>query len=236
MRELTFSHVFESCPDCRFRGTDVFSNNDLQAFGVVSTYAPGQALFLEGDKARGAYIILHGVVRLQRSAASPAETFVKIAGPGDAASIAPLFAGRTHALSARAVDITTVQFIERRTVLHLLARNSGRWQQALEAIHRTHRIHPRNVDPAAIVRLSDYILRSAGEEARSMNSLDVGLELTTRELALLLHLKVATLQEAAAEIERRHVLFFRGHRVAVTNIPTLEQIIDEAERRERVAS
>lgn len=236
MREPTLPHVLESCPECRLRAADLFPNLDLGSVATCRTYASGEMLFREGDEPRGAYIIVDGVVRLRRSASSAAEPFVKIARAGDALSIASLLSGGKHAVSAETVDPTTVQFIERRAVLRLFAADIGQWQRTLDAIQRTHRSHPRNVDPAAIVRLSEYILRSAGPDTRSANTLDIDLQLTTRELALLLRLKVATLQEAAEELERRRVLFFHGHRVAVTDMPTLAQIIDEAERRERVAS
>ena len=236
MRGLTLPHVLESCSECRLRAADVFPNIDLSTVATIRRYTAAQALFREGDEPRGAYIIVGGVVRLVRTGSSAAEPFVKIARPGDALSLGPLLTGSTHAVSAEAVDVTTVQFIERRAVLRLFAADVGRWQRTLDAIERTHRRHPRNVDPAAIVLLSEYILQSAGPGTRPANTLDMDLQLTTRELASLLRLKLDTLQEAVAELERRRVLFFHGHRVAVTNMPTLAQIIDEAERRERVAS
>jgi CRP-like cAMP-binding protein len=236
MREPTLPHVSESCSECRLRAADLFPNVDFGVVATPRTYASGELIFHEGDEPRGAYIIADGVVRLAQHTGASRAPFVKIARTGDALSIGPLLTGGMHAVSAQAVDPTTVHFIERRAVLRLFAADIGRWQRTLDAIQRTHRIHPRSVDAVAIVRLSEYVLRSAVTDANGAGAIDIDLQLTTRELAQLLRMKLSTLQETADELERRRVLFVHGHRVVVTDAPTLLQIVTAAERRARIAS
>ncbi len=77
--------IIESCTTCKERGHFLFCNLSNQAveqlnrIKSVATYPRGTTLFMEGQDARGIFILRHGRAKLSTSAADGKTIILRIA-------------------------------------------------------------------------------------------------------------------------------------------------------------
>lgn len=81
----------------------------LASIAIREQYTAGEALFLEGEAARGIYILLSGQVRLSRTSLSGREQVLQVVTPGHHFNLVPVFDGGGCPVNAFALtDATTL--------------------------------------------------------------------------------------------------------------------------------
>jgi CRP-like cAMP-binding protein len=172
--------------------------------GQRRTCAPGELLFLEGDRSHRVYVCVEGRIRLFLTMPSGRELLVGIKSPGDEFGELSALDGRPRSSSAAALDSTVVAEIRADRFMELLRDEPQLWVavcQSLSAQLRlaNDRLVTRNSDSAVVrtgrmlVELASMTMRHGGpsgtfELALTQNDLAgwIGAtrESTARALAL----------------------------------------------------
>ena len=132
-----------NCGTCGMRDIALFSELNDQDFSLIHApiddmaYQPGQALYLESDKAAGIFTLRKGMIKLSRVTPDGRQRILRILRPGDVAGLEAL---ATNRYDSEAVALTEVEVCRIPSdVIHRLSQQSPRmhwrllqkWQEAL---------------------------------------------------------------------------------------------------------
>ncbi len=164
------------------------------------TLDAGEALFRQGDRAVGIFMVEQGRLRLIRHAVDHREVVLHTARPGDLFAEAALFSDAYHC-DAVAVVATRVRFYPKRELLAAFRSDPARAERFMAVLaHQVQmlraRLEERNIRSAR-ARILHHLALAAGPDGRT-----VALDGTIMELAAELGLSHEALYRTLAELEK----------------------------------
>ena len=91
--------IIENCVDCKLRqGFCDLPSEPLGAFNALGhqhTYPGGSVLFMEGQQARGAFVLCSGRVKLSTTSREGKILILKIAAPGEVLGLSAVISSRS---------------------------------------------------------------------------------------------------------------------------------------------
>src|SRR6201987_4217406 len=118
--------IIENCVTCPHREDRLFCNlppaavQRLSEITSASSYPKGATLFVEGQAARGVFILCAGRVKLSTSSADGKSLIVRIAEPGEVLGLPATVTGKLYELTADVLEPTQANFIARTDFLNFL--------------------------------------------------------------------------------------------------------------------
>lgn len=106
-----------------FSGLDAHSLADLSEAAFPHDYDPGQLIILEGEPAKGLYLIQHGWLKVSKIAADGREQILQFLGSGDIFNAVSVFTSTPNPASVTALEPARVWIIAREKLLDLLDTN-----------------------------------------------------------------------------------------------------------------
>src|SRR5437588_1984601 len=94
--------MIESCVECEHRGDYRFCNlpavtiEKLDKMRSAAVYPKGAILFLEGQEARGVFVLCHGSAKLMTSSEQGKTIILRIAAPGEVLGLSAAISGRPY--------------------------------------------------------------------------------------------------------------------------------------------
>lgn len=130
-----------TCEECPVRRYAMFCNLEanarrrLESAAHVMPYPAAATLLVEGEPARGVFIVCSGSVKLTATAPGTGRTIVaRVAKAGEVLGIAATMSGRPHALNAETAELCQAAFIRRDDFLRLVAEFGAVATRALEQL------------------------------------------------------------------------------------------------------
>src|SRR5262249_2012696 len=108
-------YLFCNLPDAAVR--------ELNELRSTATYPKGAMLFLEGQEARGIFILCHGRAKLSTSAANGKTVILRLADAGEVLGLSAVLAGRPYENTAEIMEPTQANFVRRDDFLKFLSRH-----------------------------------------------------------------------------------------------------------------
>src|SRR5271170_6366674 len=155
--------IIENCIACPHREDRIFCNlppaavQHLAKITAASSYPKGATLFVEGQTARGVFVLCNGRVKLSTSSMDGKTLIVRIADPGEVLGLPATVTGKPYELTADVIEPTQANFISRTDFLGFL-RDHG--ETALRAAQQLGETYHAAVSEMRSIGLS----RSAGEK------------------------------------------------------------------------
>src|SRR6201997_2760671 len=118
--------IIENCVTCPHREDRLFCNLPpaaVQRLAVItsaSSYPKGATLFVEGQAARGVFILCAGRVKLSTSSIDGRTLIVRISEPGEVLGLPATVTGTPYELTADVIEPTQANFISRTDFLNFL--------------------------------------------------------------------------------------------------------------------
>src|SRR5438445_3976324 len=118
--------IIESCLSCPHREDQLFCNlpplavQKLAAITSAAAYPKGATLFVEGQSARGVFILCSGKVKLSTSSADGKSLILRISEPGEVLGLPATVTGKPYELTADVIEPTQANFISRADFLLFL--------------------------------------------------------------------------------------------------------------------
>jgi len=125
MRSTYGLSVIDNCMVCTLREGRLFcdlSHDDLQALDAIkfsSVFPRGAMLFVEGQAARGVYVLCTGRVKLMTTS-SEGKTMIRIAGPGEVIGLSATISGKPYESTAEVLESCQVNFIRAEEFMRFL--------------------------------------------------------------------------------------------------------------------
>src|ERR1700752_1409397 len=118
--------IIENCLACPHREERLFCNlsdtaiKALASITSSASYPKGATLFVEGQPARGVFILCAGLVKLSTSSIDGRTLIVRISEPGEVLGLPATVTGKLYELTADVLEPAQANFIARADFLNFL--------------------------------------------------------------------------------------------------------------------
>ncbi len=207
-----------------FEGLDHRHLEELAARGRRKHFVAEQAVFFEGERAEGLYVVLRGRIKVFKLSPKGREQTLKIMGPGEPVGEVAVLSGEPYPASAEALETSEAVYIPRQAFLDLVAREPEVAMRLLAALSARLRFFASLIEDLSLRDVSQRLaahllsLASAGDSEQI-----VDLEVTKTQLSAAVGTVPETLSRAFSQLARAGAVETQGRRVHIKDRTLLER-------------
>jgi len=225
--------IADGCTRCDLRSNDFFCDlpepalKALQKIKHTTTYPAGAILFLEGQSARGVYILCRGRVKLLTTSSDGRTLILKIAEPGEGLGLSSVIGGKPYGVTAEILQPAQLTYIPREDFLKFIrehgeaslhfARHLGRDCHSAYDLLRT-----IGLAQSVSEKLARFLLEWSSKGVMSDGILRVKLALTHEEMAQLIGTTRETVTRTLSTLKKQRIIELAGSTLLLKNRPALE--------------
>jgi CRP/FNR family cyclic AMP-dependent transcriptional regulator len=229
--------IIENCLSCPHREERLFCNlpdSAIKALASITSsaaYPKGATLFVEGQPARGVFILCNGRVKLSTSSADGKTLILRIAEPGEVLGLPATVTGTCYELTADVIEPAQANFIARNDFLSFL-RDTGEAalrvaQQLGETYHSAiSEMRTIGLSHSAGEKLARFLLEWAANYPEEKGQVRIKLTLTHEEIAQMIGSSRETVTRLLADFRRKQLLQVTGSTLVIKNKTALESIVN----------
>ncbi len=228
--------IIESCVSCPHRQDRLFC--DLPAAAVKrlaeitasATYPKGATLFVEGQAARGVFIICNGHVKLSTSAADGKTLILKIADPGEVLGLPATISGKPYEVTAEVLEPTQANFISKIDFQNFLREFGEAALRVARELSETYysafdEMRTIGLSSSAGEKLARFILEWAANQPNGASPLRITLSLTHEEIAQMIGSSRETVTRLFADFKKKDLLQVKGSTLLIKDKAALERLV-----------
>jgi CRP/FNR family transcriptional regulator, cyclic AMP receptor protein len=230
--------IIENCVTCPHREDRLFCNlppaavQRLSVITSASSYPKGATLFVEGQAARGVFILCNGCVKLSTSSIDGRTLIVRISQPGEVLGLPATVTGKPYELTADVIEPTQANFISRTDFLNFLRENGEVSLHVAQQLGETYHaavaeMRSIGLSHSAGEKLARFILDWCAEHHKGDGEIRVKLTLTHEEIAQMIGASRETVTRLFADFKKKQLLEVKGSTVVIRNKSGLEKLIAE---------
>lgn len=193
----------------------------------LHTYAKGQQIFEEGEKAAGFHILLHGLVKIYHISLDGKELVLRLVRPGNSFGEVPVFKGGSWPAAAGAVTASSTLFVPTQDFLKLVHDNADLGLSMLRILSQRLYMFTRKLEAQtgrdAPQRLAAYLMH----RSRLENNADtISLEAPRETLANMLGTARETLSRGLTRLADVGAIEVQGRTVLLRDMELLQNIAE----------
>jgi len=236
MRSPYGLQIIENCVTCPYKESRLFCNlsaatlQHLSDIVASATYPKGATLFVEGQPARGVFILCAGHVKLSTSSSDGKTLILRISEPGDLLGLPATISGRPYEVTGEVIEPTQANFISRTDFLNFL-RDHGeaalRVAQELSETYQSAFAEMRTIglSHSAREKLARFLLDWSAHHASDNGAVRFTLALTHEEIAQMIGASRETVTRLFADFKKRNLLQIKGSSVTIKDKVGLENLV-----------
>jgi len=212
----------------------------LDAISSPATYPKGAILFVEGQEARGAFILCHGRVKLSAGSSAGKSLIFRIAEEGEVIGMPGTLSNKPYEVTAEALEPTQANFIRRADFVAFLQQHGNaalRVAEMLAGIYlRTcNELRYLGLSSTPAEKLARFLLDiAAGQGMAAVAEAATGMEsgqirtkltLTHEEIAEHIGASRETVTRVFADFKKKKLIDVRGSTLVLLNRAGLESIV-----------
>lgn len=239
MRSPYGLEVIENCLTCPHRESRLFCDlppaalQRLSEITASATYPKGATLFVEGQAARGLFILCSGHVKLSTSSSDGKTLIVRISEPGDLLGLPATISGRPYEVTADVIEPTQANFISRTDFLNFLRAHGEAALRAAQELSETYQaafaeMRTIGLSRSAREKLARFILDWSAQHPSSDGAIKFNLTLTHEEIAQMIGASRETVTRLFADFKRKNLLQVKGSSVTIKSKSGLEELLQES--------
>jgi CRP/FNR family transcriptional regulator len=228
--------IIENCLSCPHREERLFCNlpeqtvKALSAITSSASYPKGATLFVEGQPARGVFILCSGRVKLSTSSADGKTLILRISEPGEVLGLPATVTGTCYELTADVVEPAQANFIARNDFLGFLKDNGEAALRVAQQLGETYHaavaeMRTIGLSHSAGEKLARFLLEWAANYPEEKGQIRLKLTLTHEEIAQMIGSSRETVTRLLADFRRRQLLQVMGSTLIIKNKAALESIV-----------
>ena len=227
--------IVDHCAHCTLRADNFFcalspeSRRDLDAIKHTSSYPENATVFVEGQSARGVYVVCQGRAKLTTTSRDGKTLILRIAQAGEILGLHSVISGIAHELTVETLQPCQLAFIAREdfvkflkchadACLHVARHLSRDCQSAYDSIRSIGLSH------SALEKLSRLLLHWADEGRINEGTIRVKLALTHEEVAQIIGISRETVTRMLGDLRKRKVCELKGATLSIWNKAALENL------------
>ena len=225
----------EECASCE-RRTDAFfcklsakAAQSLTEIRRTSSYPAGAILFMEGEQARGVFIVCEGRVKLLTTNSDGKTLIFKIAKPGEILGLNATLAGAPHEITAEALQPARLAYIGREDFLKFIRENGEACLHVAQHLGRDCHsayevIRSIGLSNSVEEKLARFMVEWSAETPVTNGVQRLKLALTHEEIAQLIGCSRESVSRSFSDFKRKHLVEVNGSTLVVTNKGALEHL------------
>ncbi|HEU4415967.1 MAG TPA: Crp/Fnr family transcriptional regulator [Candidatus Angelobacter sp.] len=233
-------HIIENCLKCSFREQRLFCDlpNDalskLQNIKATSVYPKGAMLCLEGQPARGVFVLCTGRAKLTTTSAEGKSIILRIAEPGEVLGLTAVVSGSPYEATIETLEPSQANFISQADFVHFVQEHPDVGMKVAKQL--THNckcaygeiraIGLSNSVPEKIAKLvlkwSENPLDFARKNPREIA---IRVTLTQEEIAQFVGTSRETVSRVLGDFRKKGWLRIKGATWTILNKPALQSLV-----------
>jgi len=202
----------------------------LEKIEHTTHFPAGAIIFMEGQPARGVYVVRSGRVKLLTTSSEGRTLILKIARPGDALGLNSVITGKPYDLTAEILQPTELAFIPRADFLHFITQHGDaclHFASLLSRDCRTAYDVARSIGLSQSVseRLAKFLLDWSSNGPVKEGSVRATLALTHEEIAQLIGASRETVTRTLSEFKKQRTIELHGSTLILKNKQALESLV-----------
>ena len=225
----------DNCAICALKKESFFCHfsdramRDWDRIKHVNSYPEGALLFMEGEEARGVYILCQGRVKLITTNSEGKTFIIKIAQPGQVFGLNSIVTGRPHEVTVETMQPCQFAYITREDFLRFIKDNGDAClrvvQQLGQECHSAYEvIRSLGLANSVSEKLAKFLIGWSAEGRESEGAVRVKLALTHEELAQLIGCSRESVTRTLSDFKRQRLVELNGSTLLVWNKPALETL------------
>ena len=229
--------IIDNCVTCKSREDFLFCSlsrtalESLQKIKSSATYPKGSVLFVEGQNARGIFILCSGRAKLSTSAADGRSLILRIAEPGEVLGLSASVSGRPYEVTAETLEPAQANFVERNNFLHFLKENGEVALRVAQELSNNYysaytEIRSLGLSHTSSEKLAKLLLEwSVNADTRGLEQ-RVKVTLTHEEIAQLIGSSRETVTRSFTELKKKQLIQLKGSTLVIRNRAALEKLVN----------
>ena len=227
--------ILDNCMTCPVREEHLFCNlspaavQRLDEITSPAIYPRSAMLFMEGQKARGVFVLCAGRVKLSTTSSEGKTIITKISDHGDVLGLSATISHRPYEVTAEMVEPGQANFIASEVLLQFLddfvevalrvaEQLSRHYYSAFEGIRTL------GLTPAPGVRFAKLLLGWSVQRGDTRHSLPLHLALTHEEIGEMIGTTRETVSRLFADFNKKELIQSKGCDLFIRNKSALEEI------------
>ncbi|HEV8525101.1 MAG TPA: Crp/Fnr family transcriptional regulator [Terriglobales bacterium] len=228
--------IIESCLTCKVRKDYLFCNlasgaiRDLETITSTGAYPKGAILFVEGQAARGVFVLCLGRAKLSTSSRDGKTIIVRIAEPGEILGLSAAVSGRPYEVTAEMLEPSQGNFVARQDFLNFLRQHGEAALRAAEQLSNNYHsayeeIRSLGLSGSASEKLAKLLLERGAKANQNDGELRLRLALTHQEIAQLIGASRETVTRIFSHLKKKQILRVKGATLIIRNKAALEKLV-----------
>src|SRR5579871_5842947 len=228
--------ITENCMLCKLRQDGYFcdlpkaSLEELEKVKYASAYPQGALLFLEGQAARGTYIVCSGRVKLSTTSRDGKTLILRIAQPGEVLGLHATVSGKPYELTAETLQPCQLDFIKRDDFLRFLQNHADACLNAAQHLSQNcqdayEMIRSLGLSHSVSEKVARLLLEWAADGESTKEGIRIKVSLTHEEMAQLVGTSRETVTRVLSEFRQKKLAQLRGSTLLIMDKPGLERMI-----------
>ena len=226
-----------ACLNCRARRNGLFcavSPPALQALLEIrrtSKFPAGAILFMEGEEARGVYIVCEGRVKLLTTNSEGKTLIFKIAKPGEVLGLNEAISGSAHEITAEILEAAQLAYISREDFMKFIKEHGDACLQVAQHLGRDcHLAYDvlRSIGLSNSVeeKLARFLLEWCADGSVANGALRTKLALTHEEIAQLIGCSRESVSRSFSDFKRKRLVVVNGSTLVVPDKAALAAMVE----------
>jgi CRP/FNR family transcriptional regulator len=227
--------IIESCMACPVRHERLLCNlspdtlRTLDEITTPITYPRGAVLFVEGQQARGVYVLCSGRVKLSVCSEDGNTIILRISDPGDVLGLPGTISSTQYDLTAEVLEPAQVNSIPRDLFMRFLSHHGEAAVAAAKVLsvmchHIYHEVRSLGLGRTASQKLCQFLLDWSDRPRKFPTHGHIPLPLTHEEIAQTIGTSRETVTRLFGMLKRAQVVQVKGSSLTICDRDALESM------------
>lgn len=200
----------------------------LDQISSTAAYPPDAALFVEGQEARGVFVICNGRVKLSIGSTNGKSIIVRVAEAGEIVGLPETIAGKPYEVTAEALEPLLANFVPRLAFLQFLRQHAEVAARATEMLTKIYyatlaKVRCLGLSVSTAEKLAAFLLELPAHPIQSGHR-RATLMLTHSEIAEIIGASRETVTRLLASFKREGYIEVRGSSIVFNNERGLQEL------------
>lgn len=229
--------IVDDCSTCKLRNSSFFcalsqpSTKSLDGMKHTSSYPEGAMVFMEGQAARGVYVVCQGRAKLMTTNREGKTLILKIAQPGDVLGMHAVVSGKPYEITAETLQPCQLAYIPANDFLAFLRENGEVCLQAARHISRDchtayESIRSIGLSHSVTEKMARLLLQWATDGRMVNGMIRIKMALTHEEIAQLIGSTRETVTRTLSDLKKRAIAELTGSTLLIRNLQALQALAE----------
>lgn len=229
-------NILDNCLTCPSRGEHLFCNLSVQAgqrlneIKSTAVYPKGAMLFIEGQMARGVFVLCSGKVKLSTTSREGKTIITKISDSGDVLGLNAVVSNVPYEVTAEMMEPGQANFIPKDSLQQMLREYPEAAMRVAQQLSRNYytayeEIRTLGLSASPSEKFAKLLLTWSTKSAQSDGSSQVKLTLTHEEIAEIIGTTRETVSRLFSEFKKKQLMQSKGATLVIRSRFALEKIV-----------